>query len=74
MTQDKFLKGKRIAILATDGFEEVELKAPMEELKAAGAEVHIVSEKPRIRSWHNRDWHEDFNVDVLFRKCQPGKL
>ena len=71
MTQDKFLKGKKVAILATDGFEEVELKAPMEELKAAGAEVSIVSEKARIRSWHDRDWHEDFNVDVLLENANP---
>ena len=71
MTQDKFLKGKKIAILATDGFEEIELKAPMEELKTAGAEVYIVSEKPLIRSWHHRDWHKDFNVDVLLENATP---
>ncbi len=71
MALEKTLEGKKVAILATDGFEEVELKSPMEELRAAGADVQIVSEKPRIRSWHNRDWHEDFKVDVLLEDADP---
>jgi protease I len=37
------LDGKRIAILATDGFEEAELFAPRDELTKAGATVEIVS-------------------------------
>ena len=39
----KQLAGKQIAILATDGFEEVELTEPMKALKKAGAEVEIVA-------------------------------
>lgn len=37
------LKGKRIAVLAADGFEEVELVAPVTALRAEGADVDIVS-------------------------------
>ncbi len=37
------LKGKRVAALAADGFEKVELTIPMKALKHAGAEVDIVS-------------------------------
>jgi protease I len=36
----------RVAVLATDGFEETELTAPVKALKDAGAEVVIVSLKP----------------------------
>jgi protease I len=41
----KQLKGRRIAVLATDGFEKVELSVPAAALRAAGAEVDIVSLK-----------------------------
>jgi protease I len=37
------LAGQRIAVLATDGFEQVELSVPVTALKAAGAQVDIVS-------------------------------
>lgn len=37
------LEGKKIAILATDGFEQIELTRPQQEITDAGAEVHLVS-------------------------------
>ena len=40
------LTGLRVAVLATDGFEEAELTAPVQALKDAGAEVTIISLKP----------------------------
>jgi protease I len=44
------LEGRRIAVLAADGFEKVELTVPVTALRAAGAEVDIVSLRPgRIR-------------------------
>ena len=44
------LKNRRVAVLATDGFEKVELTIPVAALKAAGAEVDIVSlRRGRIR-------------------------
>jgi protease I len=39
----KKLKGRRIAVLATDGFEKVELTIPVAALRSAGAEVDLVS-------------------------------
>jgi protease I len=39
----KQLKGRRIAVLATDGFEKVELTIPVAAMRAAGAEVDIIS-------------------------------
>jgi protease I len=40
------LSGRKVAFLATDGVEEVELTAPWNALKQAGAEVKLVSETP----------------------------
>jgi len=40
---DTKLDGRRIAILATDGVEQVELTSPQQALKAAGAKVTVVS-------------------------------
>lgn len=37
------LQGKKIAILATHGFEEVELTEPLEAIRNAGAEVHVIA-------------------------------
>lgn len=43
MPARRTLKGRRIAALAADGFEKVELVIPLRALKRAGAEVHVVS-------------------------------
>jgi protease I len=49
------IHGKRIAVLATDGFEQSELEAPVEHLRAAGAEVHVVSLKAgQITGWEGQ--------------------
>jgi protease I len=51
-TQEHDLTGKKIAILATDGFEQDELLSPMEALKAAHADVKVVSlTENEIRGW-----------------------
>jgi protease I len=65
MQQVKNLKDKTVAILATDGFEEIELTAPQEELAGYGATIHIVSDKPKIKSWKNKQWGNEFESDRL---------
>ena len=40
-----WLSGKRIAILSTDGVEEIELTIPLMKLRSMGAEVHVVAPK-----------------------------
>lgn len=58
------LTGKKVAILATDGFERSELMSPQSALLDVGATVHIVSDHGgSIRSWHNGDWNENVDVD-----------
>ena len=59
------LQGKKVAILATNGFEEVELTEPKRALEEAGAQTHIVSpEEGTILSWQQRNWGSKFPVDV----------
>nr|HET7858799.1 DJ-1/PfpI family protein [Caldimonas sp.] len=43
MSLDRRLLGRRVAVLAADGFEKVELTVPIAALRAAGADVEIVS-------------------------------
>ena len=67
------LTGKKIAILATEGFEQVELEEPREALQDAGATTHLISpEERRVRAWDEEDWGETFDVDVPLKDAQPG--
>jgi len=54
----------KIAILATDGYEQLELTQPLEKLKAAGATVHVVSlESGQIKGWDKDHWGDSVAVD-----------
>jgi protease I len=65
------LSGKKIAILATHGFEQSELEVPRDRLKEAGAAVHIVSpEKGEIRGWNIKDWGRSVKVDRTLDQVQ----
>jgi len=58
------LDGKRILILATNGFEQSELEVPQAKLKEAGAQVDVVSpEKGEIKGWDKKDWGRPVKVD-----------
>ncbi|MDO9440376.1 MAG: type 1 glutamine amidotransferase domain-containing protein [Beijerinckiaceae bacterium] len=59
------LTGKRVLILATNGFEQSELEVPRDRLTEAGAEVHVVSpEVGVIRGWDGDDWGQSVKVDA----------
>jgi deglycase len=58
------LKGKKIAILATHGFEQSELEVPRDRLKKAGATVDVVSlAAGEIKGWDMKDWGRPVKVD-----------
>lgn len=58
------LEGKKIAFLATDGFEQVELTRPWDDIKNAGATVELISlEKGEIQGMHHDDKGDTFKVD-----------
>ena len=58
------LNGKTIAILATNGFEQSELEVPLNTLRDAGAEVHVISpEEGEIKGWDGDNWGDTVPVD-----------
>lgn len=64
MTQQN-LKGKRVAFLATNGFEQSELEEPRKALDDAGAVTQVVSpDGGKIRGWKLKDWGSEVAVDV----------
>lgn len=57
---------KKIAILATNGFEESELKSPKEYLEQQGWTADIVSpESDSIKAWAEKDWGKEYPVDKV---------
>lgn len=59
------LKGKRVAILVENGFEQVELIEPRKALQAAGADAKVVSPvKGKVKGWNFTDWGDELDVDV----------
>ena len=66
------LKGLKVAILVTDGFEKVELTQPRKALDEAGAVTRIVSPKSsKVRSWNFTNWDEEMPVDVNLDEAKP---
>ncbi|CAM2955940.1 type 1 glutamine amidotransferase domain-containing protein [Flavobacterium frigoris] len=64
---------KRIAILATNGFEEVELSSPKEYLEKQGWKAEIVSpENGSIKSWASTDWGKDYKVDQELKNVKAA--
>jgi len=58
------LDGKRIAFLATDGVEQVELTDPWEALKGAGAEVELIApDSGQIQGMNHDEKGDTFPVD-----------
>jgi protease I len=58
--------GKRVLILATDGFEQSELIEPKRALEEAGFETVVASPKSgEIKGWNHTDWGESVPVDAV---------
>jgi protease I len=58
------ISDKRVAVLATDGFEQSELMVPKQRIEEAGAKVDVVSLKSgEIWGWKDGDWGEPIEVD-----------
>jgi len=71
------LKGRRIAILATKGVEEVELTKPRKALEDAGAQVDLIAPQSGIKSgkihaWDMTDWGDEITVDVVLSQANSG--
>jgi deglycase len=69
------LDGKKVAILVTDGFEQVELTKPREALDQAGAETKIVSLKSgKIQGMNHADKGDKFDVDQTLDEARPEQF
>ena len=67
------LNGKKIAILATDGFEQVELMEPRKALDNEGATTVIISPKSgEIKGWKFKEWGESVKVDKTLENANPN--
>ena len=69
------LKGKKIAILATDGVEQVELTEPRKALDKAGATTVVVSLKPgKIQGMNHDEKGDKIKVDKTLDEVSAGEF
>jgi protease I len=67
------LKGKRVAILATDGVEQVELLEPQKALQEAGAKTEVISPKDgKIKAWNHTEWGQEIPVEVNLKSANEN--
>ncbi len=67
------LQGKKVAILATDGFEQAELTDPKKNLEDAGAKIDVISVKAgEIKGWDKTDWGKSVKVDKTLDQARAS--
>jgi protease I len=74
------IRGKKIAILVTDGFEQVELTEPKRALEEAGAKPQIVSPLPsgqaaggaKVKGWQKTEWGDSFDIDLALDRAKES--
>ena len=72
---DANLNGLKVAILVTDGFEQVEMTEPRKALDQAGAETRLVSPKDgQVKAWKFTEWGDTLPVDVPLDKADASKF
>jgi protease I len=70
---DSTLKGKKIAIVATDGFEQSELMEPRKAFDAAGATTVVIAPRSgEIKGWKSKQWGESVKVDKTLENANPN--
>jgi|SRR5437763_836299 len=72
---EKNLQGMRVAILATDGVEDAELREPRTALEQAGAEITLFAPKQgEIQSFKHHDKADRFKVDRTLNEADPEEF
>ena len=67
------LSGKKVAILATDGVEQVELTEPKQNLEDAGATTEVIAPKSgEIKAWKFKEWGDKIKVDKSLDQANPS--
>lgn len=68
------LSNRKVAVLVSNGFEEVEFTEPVQALKDAGATVDVISpEEDTVRAWAKTDWGSEYPVDVPLRSANEAE-
>jgi deglycase len=68
------LTGRKIAILATDGFEQVELTEPRKALDQEGAQTTLISPAHgKVKGWNHREWGDEVRVDAPLEQADPSE-
>ena len=66
------LNGLKVAILVTDGFEQIEMTEPRKALDGAGAATRLVSPKDgQVKAWKFAEWGDTFLVDMPLGSARP---
>ena len=75
MAGAKNIQGMHVAILATDGVEDAELREPRKALEAAGARTTLFAPKAgAIQSFKHHDKADQFKVDAPLNEADPAKF
>jgi protease I len=73
--QQQRLIGKRVAVLYTDGVEQVELTEPVKALEQAGADVtHVSLKTGKVRAWNFTNWGDEFPIDEAVDQSDPARF
>ncbi len=66
------LKGKRVAILVADGFEQVEMVEPRKALDEPGAKTVLISPRSgEVKAWDKDRWGKKYHVDMRLADARP---
>jgi|SRR5579872_91358 deglycase len=66
------IRGKRVAILVADGFEQAELLEPRKALDDAGATTLVVSPaENKVKGWNHDRWGNEIPVDIPLQSAKP---
>jgi protease I len=70
---EKKLSHMRVAILASDGFEQAELEKPRKALEESGAKTFVIAPKSgKIQGFEHDEKGDKVNVDMTLDKAQPN--
>ncbi|MBA2709611.1 MAG: type 1 glutamine amidotransferase [Tatlockia sp.] len=67
------LKGKKIAILVANGFEQIEMTEPRLFLEEAGAQTDLISpETDKVKGWETNQWGDEFDIDIPLSQAKSS--
>ena len=73
--QQHHLGGLNIAILVTDGFEQVEMTDPLKALEESGVMIRMLSDKKgQVQGYHHDQRGDLFDVDMTFDKAKADEF